>query len=131
MMQNPAQIDLFLTLGQIVPYTQQIAAPDKLIDGTDPKLRHNFTQFLRDKFHKVYDIFRFSVKTGAQLWILRCNACRTGIQVADTHHDAAHRYQRRGCKSKLFGSKQRRDRHIASGHQLTVCLNPHFITKAV
>ena len=57
------------------------------------------------KRHEVYDIFRFSAKALAQLRILGCDTHRTGIQVADTHHDTAHGYQRSSCKAELLCSQ--------------------------
>ena len=56
----------------------------------------------------------------AQLWILSRHADRAGIEVANPHHDAAHRYQGGSGKSKFLRAKQRRDYHIPAGFQLAV-----------
>ncbi len=129
--QNTGQVDLFLTFGQVFPHTQKVRAPYQLIHGTDAQAGHNLTQILRNKFHKVYDIFRFAVKTFPQLRILRRDARRAGVQVADAHHHAAHRHKRRCRKTKFLRAEQRRDRNVPAGHQLTVRLDAHLMTQAV
>ena len=81
--------------------------------------------------HKVYHIFRFSLEAFSQLRVLGRDANRTGIQVADTHHDAAHGYQRSGCETELLGTQNAGNSHITSGHQLTVSLQNDFVSQAV
>ena len=46
----------------------------------------------------------------AQLRILRGDADRAGVQVADAHHDAADRDERRGGEAEFLGAEQRGDR---------------------
>ena len=59
------------------------------------------------------------------------NTDRTRIQVADSHHDASHRYKRRSRKAKFFCTQQCRNRYITTTHQLTVRLNPYFVSQAI
>jgi hypothetical protein len=59
----------------------------------------------------------------AQLRVLGGNAHRAGVHVADAHHDAAQRHQRRGGKAELLGAQQRGDRHVAAGLELAVGLD--------
>ena len=53
------------------------------------------------------------------------------IQVADTHHDAAHGYQRSGCETELLGTQNAGNSHITASHQLTIGLQNDFVTQAV
>ncbi len=66
-----------------------------------------------------------------QLRVLRRNAHRTGVQIADAHHNAAHRYKGRRRKTVLFRAENRRNRHISAAHQLTVRFHAHFIPQTV
>ena len=59
----------------------------------------------------------------AQLRILRGDAGRTRIQMANTHHDAAGRHERRGRKTELLGAEQRGDDDVAAGLELAVGFN--------
>ena len=45
---------------------------------------------------------------GPQLRVLRRDADRAGVEVADAHHDAAHDDERRGGEAELLGAHQRR-----------------------
>ena len=62
-------------------------------------------------------------KVLAQLRVLGGDAHRAGVEVADAHHDAAHRHQRRGGKAELLGPEQGGDDHVAAGLQLAVGLD--------
>jgi hypothetical protein len=45
--------------------------------------------------------------------------------VADAHHDAAHRDERRGGEAELLGAEQGGDDHVAAGLELpSVCRRP-------
>ena len=66
--------------------------------------------------HEVYHILRFALETFSQFRILGRDAHRTGIQVADTHHDTAHGNKRSGCETKLLGTQDAGDGHITAGH---------------
>ena len=81
--------------------------------------------------HKVYHIFRFAPEAFSQLRVLGCNAHRTGIQVADTHHDAAHGYKRSGCKAEFLSTQDAGDCHITTSHQLTIGLQDDFVTQTI
>ena len=116
---------------QMLLFLKEIGTSHKLIHTADAELAHIFTQLLRNKSHKVNDIFRLSGKTLTKLRILGCNTNRTGIQVADTHHDASHGNKRSGCKTEFFRTKDGCDGNITAAHELSVCLDPNLVTKAV
>ena len=59
----------------------------------------------------------------AQPRVLRGDADRAGVQVADAHHDAAERDQRRGGEAELLGAEQRGDDDVAAGLELAVGLD--------
>ena len=99
---------------------QKVRAADQLGHGTHAETRHIFPKLLGDKEHEILHIFWLPTEAFAQLRVLRCNAHWTGVQIADTHHDAAHRHQRRCGKSKFFRAQDRRDSHISAAHQLAV-----------
>ena len=48
-----------------------------------------------------------------------------GVEMADAHHHAAQRDQRRGGEAELLGAQQRGDDHVAAGLQLAVHLQRH------
>ena len=50
-----------------------------------------------------------------QLGVLRRDPDRAGVEVADAHHDAAQRDQRRGRGADLLGAEQRGDHDVAAG----------------
>ena len=95
------------------------------------KTCHVFSQFLSNKLHEVFNVFRFSAEAFAKLRILCCHTYRTGIQVADTHHDTAHGYKRCCRKAKFLRTKKCCDRNVTAAHQLTICLNTDTVTQSV
>ena len=63
--------------------------------------------------------------------ILRRDAHRAGVQVADAHHDAAHHDQRRRGEAVLLGAEQRADHHVAPGLHLAVHLHDDAVAQLV
>ena len=76
-----------------------------------------------DEAHEIDDVLGLAGEALAQLRVLRGHADRAGVQVADAHHDAAQRHQRRGGKAEFLGAQQRGDDHVAAGLQLAVGLH--------
>ena len=70
-------------------------------------------------------------KLGAQFRILRRHAHRTGVEVADPHHNAAHRNQRRSREAKFLSPQQRGDNHIAPGLELAIGLHDDAAAQVV
>ena len=99
---------------------ESVRASDHFIDRAKAQLGHMFAHFLGDEAHEVDDIRRIAGELLPQFRILRRHAHRTGIEMADPHHDAAQRHQRGGGKAKFLGAKQRGDDDVAAGLQLTV-----------
>ncbi|MPM44999.1 hypothetical protein SDC9_91684 [bioreactor metagenome] len=97
----------------------------------EPKLRHLLAQVLCEKTHQIDDIFRLSREPRAQRGILRRNADRAGIQVANAHHHAADGDERQRCKAELLRAEQRGDGDVLAGHELSVCFHADTSAQAV
>ena len=110
---------------------QHLRAADHLVNRAEAQHSHIFAHLLRDKVHKVHHIFRLAMELFAQLRILRSNAHRTGVEIANAHHNAAQGYQRCRRKAKLLSAKQRRNNNIASCHQLAVSFQRHAVTQII
>ena len=110
---------------------QAVGAPDHLVDRPEAELRHQLAHVLGDEPEVVLDELRLAVELLAQLRILRRDADRTGVQVADAHHDAARHDQRRRREAELLGAEQRRDHHVAAGLELAVDLHDDAVAEAV
>ena len=67
----------------------------------------------------------------AQLRVLRRDADRARVEVADAHHDAAAHDERRGGEAELLGAEQRRDDDVAARLQLAVDLHDDAVAQAV
>ena len=72
---------------------------------------------------KFTDVRGIAGEFFAQFGILRRHADRAGVQMANAHHDATERHQRRGGKTKFLRAEQRGDDHVAAGLQLAVGLH--------
>ena len=78
--------------------------------------------FFGDEEHEVDDMLRLAGEFLAKLGVLRGDADRAGIEMADAHHDAAGGDQRAGAETEFFRAQQRGDRDIAAGFDLPVGL---------
>ena len=97
--------------------------PIMLLEAADPELRHQPAGLLGDVHHVVDDVVGGALEARPQHRILRRDTDRAGIEVADAHHDAAHRNQRSGREAELVGAEQRSDDDVAAGLHLTVDLD--------
>ena len=67
----------------------------------------------------------------AELGVLGRDADRTGVEVADPHHDAARDDEGCGGEPELLGPEQRRDDHVAARLQLAVDLDDDPVAQPV
>ena len=104
---------------------------DRLFNRTESQLRQKFANFLRDIFEEGFNEFRLSREAFAQLWVLSSYANWARIEMANAHHDATRYDERSSCKTKLLGTKQRSDNHIASGLHLSINLNDDAIAQTI
>ncbi len=63
--------------------------------------------------------------------VLRGNTNRAGVQVANTHHDAAGNNQRCSREAVFLATQQGSNDNVASSLELTVNLNHHTVTETV
>jgi hypothetical protein len=112
-------------------HVEKVTAADQLVDAANADPRHQLAQFLGNKEEVVDDVLGLAGKPASQHRILRGNTHRTGIEMALAHHDAAFDNQRRGGETKLVGTQQRTDQHVAPGFHLAIDLHPHATTQAI
>ena len=108
-----------------------IDAADHLFDRAEAELCHNLAQFLRDELHEVDDMLRIAHELLAKLRILRRDADRTSIQLADAHHDAAEYDERSRREAEFLRTEQGGDRDVAAGHHLAVRLDDDAVAQVV
>src|SRR6185312_9918229 len=92
------------------------------LDGTEAELRHDLAHVLRDEAHEVNDMLGFAGEFFPQPRVLRRHAGGAGIEMADAHHDAPDRDERRRRKAKLLGAEEGRYHDVAARLELSVRL---------
>ena len=102
-----------------------------LVHGAESELGHVLAHLLGDKKEEVDYVFRLPLEPLAQNRVLCRDAYRACVQVTLAHHDAAHCDERHGRKTELFGSKQRRNHHVAAGLQFAVGLYPNAAAQII
>ena len=93
-----------------LPEVQPVHAADHLVHRAEAERRHVLAHFLGDEPEEVDDELGLAGELLPQLRILRRDADRAGVQVADAHHDAARDDERRRREAELLGAHQRGDR---------------------
>ena len=83
-------------------HIQHVDAAHHLVHGAESQLRHVLPKLFRKEEKETDDVLGLSLELSAQHRILRGNAHRASIEMALTHHDAAHRDQRSRGKSELL-----------------------------
>ena len=98
---------------------------DHLVDGAEAQARHDLTQLLGNKEHKVLNVLGLAAEAATQATVLRGNAGRAGILLAVALHEAAHGDERHGRKAKLLGTQQAGDGDVGAVHELAIGLEHH------
>ena len=96
-----------------------------------PSCGEELAHLLGDELEEVDDELGLAGELLAQLGVLRGDADRAGVEVADAHHDAARHDERRGGEAELLGAEQRGDDDVAAGLQLAVGLHDDAVAQAV
>ena len=123
-MQNLAEIDAVrLPVLDGVMRLERIDAADHVGDATEAELSHDLAQLLGDKHHEVDDVLGLAGEALAEHRVLRRNADRAGVEMANAHHHAARRHQRRGGETEFLGPEQSGNGDVAAGLELTVGLD--------
>ena len=99
---------------------EPVRAADHFVDRAKAQLGHMLAHFLRDEAHEVHHVRGIAGKFFAQLGVLRGHADRASVEMANPHHDAAERHQRRRRKAEFFRAEQRGNDHVAPGLELAV-----------
>ena len=110
---------------------QPLDPPDHLGHRAEPERGHVLAHFLGDEPEEVLDELRLAGEVLAELRILRRDADRARIQMADAHHDAARDDKRSGRESEFLRAKERRDDDVAAGFDLAVDLYDDAIAEPV
>ena len=97
--------------------------PTISVELAEAKLRHDLADLFGDKPHEVDRVGRVAGEVLAKLRVLRGDPDRAGVQMADPHHDAAERNQRRGGEAELFRAEQGGDDHVPARLELPVGLD--------
>lgn len=104
---------------------------DGLLDGAEAELGEDLADLFGDELEEVDDVLGLAGEPLAQRRVLRGDADRAGVQVADAHHDAAGDDERRGRETELLGAEQRGDDDVTAGLQLAVGLYDDAVAQAV
>mmetsp|Transcript_17676 Transcript_17676/g.41550 ORF Transcript_17676/g.41550 Transcript_17676/m.41550 type:complete len:260 (+) Transcript_17676:2909-3688(+) len=104
---------------------------NQLVHISEAHLGHQHTHLLSHKHEVVDNVLRQTLKLLPQNWILRCNADRTGVEVALAHHDAAHGNERCSGKAKPLCAKKCCNHHITARPELAISLQGHTAPQAI
>ena len=99
-----------------------VDAADHLLEATESEPGHPAAHVLGKEQHERDDMLGPPGEPGPQHAVLRRDADRAGVEVADAHHHAARGDQRRGRERELVRTEQGADHHVAPGLHLTVGL---------
>ena len=114
-----------------MPDVEPIDAADHLVDRAEAERGHQLAHLLGDEAEEVLDELGLAVELRAQRGILRGDADRARVQVADAHHHAARHHERRRREAELLGAEQRGDHDVAAGLHLAVHLHDDAVAQAV
>ena len=120
-----------LAVARYLDLAQALGMADHLVDGAEAQARHDLTQLLGNKEHKVLNVLGLAAEAATQATVLRGDAGRAGILLAVALHEAAHGDERHGRKAKLLGAQQAGDGNIGAVHELAVGLEHHAGAQAV
>ena len=93
------------------------------LQGPEPEPGQVLPDLFGDELEEVHHELRPPAEPRPQLGVLGSDADRAGVQVADTHHDAARHHERRAGEAELFRAEQCGDDHVPAGLQLAVRLH--------
>ncbi|GBD45728.1 hypothetical protein HRbin41_00543 [bacterium HR41] len=102
---------------------EQLGAADQLRHRANPERGHDPPRLLSDEPQVVDDVLGLAGEPFAQHRVLGRHPDGTGVEVADAHHHAAERDQRRGRETELVSAENRGHDDIAAGAHLAVDLD--------
>ena len=110
---------------------QAIHPPNHLVHRPEAERRHVLADFLRDEAEEVHDVFGLAVEVLPQFRVLRRDADRARIEMADAHHHAPFDHERGGGEAEFLGAHQCGDDDVAAGLHLAVDLHRDAVAQAV
>ena len=102
---------------------EQLGPADHLLEPADAQRCHDLAHLLCHEHQVSHDLIGGAVEALAKLGILGGDPHRACVQVADAHHDAAHRDQWRRREAELVGAQQRAYHHVPPGPHSPVDLD--------
>ena len=112
-------------------HVEHLDVADRLLERAEAERGEVLAHLLGDELEEVHDELGLAGELLAQLRVLRRDADRAGVEVADAHHHAAAHDERRGGEAELLGAEQRGDHDVAAGLQLAVDLHDDAVAQAV
>ncbi len=110
---------------------EHLGVTDRLGDRAEAELGEVLAHLFGDELEEVDDELRLAREALAQLGVLRGDADRARVEVADAHHHAAAHHERRGREAELLGTEQRGDDDVAPGLELAVALHDDAVAQPV
>ena len=110
---------------------QQIGSTDYLIQPLKAERGQNFAHLFCDMGKELHHLFRCAFEFCPQIITLGTYPYRTGVGMALTHHDTAHRYQRRSADTKFVRPQHGGHNNIAAGFQTAIGTQYHLVAQAV
>src|SRR6478609_669716 len=110
---------------------EHLDVSDCLIQRAEPERREDLPYLFCNVLEESDDEFRLAGEATSQLRVLGRDANRTGVEMANPHHDAPRHDERGGREAVLFSTQQRGDDDIATGLHRAVDLDRDAVPKPV
>ena len=110
---------------------QALDMPDGLGDGAESERGEQLAHFLGDVLEEGLDELGPPGEVLPELGVLRCDADRASVEMADAHHDAARHHERGGREAELLCPEQRRHDDVTTGLDLAVDLNGDAVPQPI
>ena len=88
-------------------HVEHLRVADRFGDRAEAERRQVLAHLLGDELEEVDDELRLAGEALAQLRVLRRDADRARVEVADAHHHAAADDERRRAEAELLAAEQR------------------------
>mmetsp|Transcript_31535 Transcript_31535/g.95321 ORF Transcript_31535/g.95321 Transcript_31535/m.95321 type:complete len:333 (+) Transcript_31535:671-1669(+) len=113
--------------GGVGPRAEQVAAADNLVQRAVAQGREDGAHLLGDEQHEVGHMLRRARELLPELLLLRGDAHRAAVHVADARHDAPFGDHRDAAEAELFAAHHRRDDDVPAGLQTAIHAEGHAI----
>ncbi len=110
---------------------EHVDAADHLLERAEAEQSHDTTRLLGNHEKVIDDVLGLARELIAKLGILRGDADWAGVEMALSHHDAAHRDEGRSAHADFLGAEQRSDHDVAAGLYLSIRLKNDSASEVV